>query len=183
MTNDFHFDTEIIIKLHHQGFRIREVPIPTYYGGEICYVNGFRYAKDVVRAVRRYRRTVRSVECFPEFREYFIHYPIKESRHSSHTYFLNAAGSNQDDPGAWLRRRILCGEAGTTWKWGYGSRCARQTEALRSHGEVRQSRLEPRLRSGYRHATRVSVRQDPDDGCAGAPGTSGAAFEGVPFCS
>lgn len=95
MTNDFHFDTEIIIKLHHQGFRIREVPIPTYYGGEICYVNGFRYAKDVVRAVHRYRRTVRSVECFPEFREFFIHYPIKESRHSSHTYFLNAAGSNQ----------------------------------------------------------------------------------------
>lgn len=95
MTNDFHFDTEIIIKLNHQGFRIREVPIPTYYGGEICYVNGLRYAKDVVRAVHRYRRTVRSVECFPEFREYFIHYPIKESRHSSHSYFLSAAGSNQ----------------------------------------------------------------------------------------
>jgi len=95
MTNDFHFDTEIIIKLNHQGFRIREVAIPTYYGGEICYVNGFRYAKDVVRAVHRYRRTVRSVECFPEFREYFIHYPIKESRHSSHSYFLSAAGSNQ----------------------------------------------------------------------------------------
>src|SRR4029453_15355142 len=38
MTNDFHFDTEIIIKLHHQHFRIREVPIPTYYGKEICYV-------------------------------------------------------------------------------------------------------------------------------------------------
>jgi glycosyltransferase involved in cell wall biosynthesis len=32
MTDDFHFDTEIIIKLHHQRFRIREVPIPTYYG-------------------------------------------------------------------------------------------------------------------------------------------------------
>src|SRR3979409_2637439 len=25
MTNDFHFDTEIIIKLHHQRFRISEV--------------------------------------------------------------------------------------------------------------------------------------------------------------
>ncbi|MBV8490863.1 MAG: glycosyltransferase family 2 protein, partial [Candidatus Eremiobacteraeota bacterium] len=31
MTDDFHFDTEIIIKLHHQGYRIVEVPIPTYY--------------------------------------------------------------------------------------------------------------------------------------------------------
>ena len=37
MTNDFHFDTEIIIKLHHQRFRIEEVPASTSYGGEICY--------------------------------------------------------------------------------------------------------------------------------------------------
>src|SRR6185369_6298213 len=28
MTNDFHFDTEIIIKLHHQHYDIKEVPIP-----------------------------------------------------------------------------------------------------------------------------------------------------------
>src|ERR1019366_2860871 len=29
MTDQFHFDTEIIVKLQHQGFRIVEVPIPT----------------------------------------------------------------------------------------------------------------------------------------------------------
>ncbi len=34
MTDDFHFDTEIIIKLHHRKFTIKEVPIPTYYGTE-----------------------------------------------------------------------------------------------------------------------------------------------------
>jgi glycosyltransferase involved in cell wall biosynthesis len=96
MTGDFHFDTEIIIKLHHQGFRIAEVPIPTYYGGEICYVNGLRYAADVARAVRRYRRTVRSLEAWPEFKEYFVHYPIKESAHSSHRYFLEETGANQE---------------------------------------------------------------------------------------
>ena len=55
MTNDFHFDTEIIIKLHHQSMRIREVPIPTYYGTELCNVDGLKYAKDVVRSVWRYR--------------------------------------------------------------------------------------------------------------------------------
>ncbi len=71
MTHDFHFDTEIIIKLHHQKYRISEVPIPTYYGDEICYVNGMKYAKDVFRAVRRYKQTRDSVACFPEFREYF----------------------------------------------------------------------------------------------------------------
>src|SRR5580704_12522307 len=44
MTDDFHFDTEIIIKLQHQHYSIKEVPIPTYYGSEICYVNGMKYA-------------------------------------------------------------------------------------------------------------------------------------------
>jgi 2-polyprenyl-3-methyl-5-hydroxy-6-metoxy-1,4-benzoquinol methylase len=96
MTNDFHFDTEIIIKLRHQGFRIAEVPIPTYYGSEICYVNGMRYAWDVMRAVRRYKQTCRSVRRYPEFAEYFVHYPIKRTPHSSHDYVIRLVGANQD---------------------------------------------------------------------------------------
>jgi 2-polyprenyl-3-methyl-5-hydroxy-6-metoxy-1,4-benzoquinol methylase len=96
MTDDFHFDTEIIIKLHHQGYRFAEVPIPTYYGNEICYVNGMKYAKDVVRAVRRYKATIRSVKRHPEFQEYFVHYPIKESKFSSHFYFQQLTGRNQE---------------------------------------------------------------------------------------
>ena len=96
MTNDFHFDTEIIIKLNHQGFTISEVPIPTYYGTEICYVNGMKYARDVFRAVRRYKRTCRSVARCPEFAEYFIHYPIKRSKYSSHDYVRSLVGSNQE---------------------------------------------------------------------------------------
>ena len=31
--------------------RIAEVPIPTYYGDEICYVDGVRYAADVTKDV------------------------------------------------------------------------------------------------------------------------------------
>ena len=96
MTDDFHFDTEIIIKLNHQGFTIDEVPIPTYYGTEICYVNGMKYARDVFRAVRRYKTTCRSVACHPEFREYFRHYPIKHSKDSSHDYARRLVGSNQE---------------------------------------------------------------------------------------
>jgi len=49
-TNDFHFDTEIIIQLLRGGFRIKEVPIPTHYGDEVCHVNGLSYAANVVRA-------------------------------------------------------------------------------------------------------------------------------------
>jgi SAM-dependent methyltransferase len=49
-TDDFHFDTEIIIQLFRGGFRIAELPIPTYYGEEICHVNGIKYAWHVVKA-------------------------------------------------------------------------------------------------------------------------------------
>ena len=48
--NVFHFDTEIIIQLVFAGLRIKELSIPTCYGGEICYVNGLNYAWDVVVA-------------------------------------------------------------------------------------------------------------------------------------
>jgi len=54
-SDGFDFDTQIILQLHEAGKQILEVPIPTYYGDEICYVNGIRYAKDVVKDVVRYR--------------------------------------------------------------------------------------------------------------------------------
>jgi len=54
-TPDFHFDTEIIIQLAAARMRIVELPIPTYYGDEICYVNGMKYAGQVVMAALTYR--------------------------------------------------------------------------------------------------------------------------------
>jgi len=54
-TNDFHFDTEIIIQLMETGAVICEVPIPTYYGDEICHVNGMKYAWDVFKATLAYK--------------------------------------------------------------------------------------------------------------------------------
>jgi 2-polyprenyl-3-methyl-5-hydroxy-6-metoxy-1,4-benzoquinol methylase len=96
MTDDFHFDTEIIIKLHHQHFKIHEVPIPTYYGNEICYVNGMKYAGNVVRAISRYHRTLRGVRLYPEFGEYHLHYPLKESRNSSHDLCRQLCGRDNE---------------------------------------------------------------------------------------
>jgi glycosyltransferase involved in cell wall biosynthesis len=49
-TNDFHFDTEIILQLVIAQKRIVEHAIPTYYGDEICRVDGLRYAKNVIKA-------------------------------------------------------------------------------------------------------------------------------------
>jgi len=54
-SDGFDFDTEVLLQLHDAGARVREVPIPTYYGDEICYVDGVRYARDVVADVLRYR--------------------------------------------------------------------------------------------------------------------------------
>jgi glycosyltransferase involved in cell wall biosynthesis len=95
LTDDFHFDTEIIIKLHHQNFRIVEVPIPTFYGDEICYVNGLKYAKAIVGAVYHYAATSRAVRPYPEFEEYFVPYPIKRSLYSAHYYTFRLVGKNQ----------------------------------------------------------------------------------------
>jgi 2-polyprenyl-3-methyl-5-hydroxy-6-metoxy-1,4-benzoquinol methylase len=54
-SNGFHFDTEIIIQLLIARLAIVEIPIPTYYGDEICYVNGIQYAFNVVVAAVKAR--------------------------------------------------------------------------------------------------------------------------------
>jgi glycosyltransferase involved in cell wall biosynthesis len=54
-SDGFDFDTEIILQLHAARKRIVEIPIPTYYGDEICYVNGLAYARDIVIDTLRYR--------------------------------------------------------------------------------------------------------------------------------
>jgi len=54
-SDGFDFDTQIILQLLEAGKRLCEIPIPTYYGDEICYVDGVKYAKDVSRQVLRYR--------------------------------------------------------------------------------------------------------------------------------
>ncbi|MGB3412320.1 MAG: bifunctional glycosyltransferase/class I SAM-dependent methyltransferase [Microthrixaceae bacterium] len=54
-SDDFDFDTQIILQLIESGQRITEIPIPTYYGDEISHVNGLKYAKDIALEVTRYR--------------------------------------------------------------------------------------------------------------------------------
>lgn len=54
-TNNFHFDTEIILQLMSVSARITELSIPTYYGNEVCRVNGLTYAAKVVATTLRWR--------------------------------------------------------------------------------------------------------------------------------
>ena len=48
-SNKYHFDTEIIIQHIAKKYKIVEYPIPTYYGDEISYVNGFNYAYNIIK--------------------------------------------------------------------------------------------------------------------------------------
>lgn len=54
LTTNWHFDTQIILEFLKRHYRIVEVPIPTYYGDEICHVNGIPYALNCVRETLRF---------------------------------------------------------------------------------------------------------------------------------
>jgi glycosyltransferase involved in cell wall biosynthesis len=89
-TNDFHFDTEIIIQFLLKGFRIKEIPIPTYYGDEICYVNGMKYAWNVIKTT--VTSLLNRLDIFYE-RKYdleghSVFYGLKLGYPSSHTFAL-----------------------------------------------------------------------------------------------
>jgi glycosyltransferase involved in cell wall biosynthesis len=43
-SNVWHFDTQILLSMAERNMKIAELPIPTYYGDEICHVNGIPYA-------------------------------------------------------------------------------------------------------------------------------------------
>ncbi|MBX7136712.1 MAG: glycosyltransferase family 2 protein [Oligoflexia bacterium] len=65
-TNDWHFDTQIILAMAERGMRIVERPIPTYYGDEICHVNGIPYAMHcILTSYRFYQNRRRSVITYP----------------------------------------------------------------------------------------------------------------------
>jgi 2-polyprenyl-3-methyl-5-hydroxy-6-metoxy-1,4-benzoquinol methylase len=55
-----------------------------------------KYAKDVFWSVVHYKRTLAGYFKYPEFEEYFIHYPLKDSKYSSHYHFQRLSGANND---------------------------------------------------------------------------------------
>ncbi len=89
-SDDFHFDTQIIIQMKAGGLRIKEVPIPTYYGDEICHVNGVKYARDVARSVMEFRMHQAGVVRRPEYAHVEPPpYAEKFSEYSSHQRIVN----------------------------------------------------------------------------------------------
>ncbi len=93
-SNDFHFDTEIILQLVNAEARITERPIPTYYGDEISRVNGLAYAWNVATATLQnasHRVGLRYQRRFDvSSSSDTSHYSAKLDYASSHTFALEA---------------------------------------------------------------------------------------------
>ncbi|MCU0699455.1 MAG: bifunctional glycosyltransferase/class I SAM-dependent methyltransferase [Myxococcaceae bacterium] len=91
-SNDFHFDTEIIIQLLNARLRIRELSIPTYYGDEISRVNGLKYARDVMLATisnTLHRTGILYQRRFDPTGDTNQHYDLKLGYSSSHQAALD----------------------------------------------------------------------------------------------
>lgn len=90
--NDFHFDTDIIIQSQFAGLRIVELPIPTFYGDEVCYVNGFKYAWDICASSIRGRLHLMNLFYDRKFDlgQPELNYDVKLGFPSSHTAAIAA---------------------------------------------------------------------------------------------
>jgi glycosyltransferase involved in cell wall biosynthesis len=90
-SDDFHFDTEIIIQAVAARWKIQEVAIPTRYADEKCHVNGTRYALNCAKAVLKYKLV--NMGLFYQ-RNYDLglfeidNYQFKRSENSLHQYVL-----------------------------------------------------------------------------------------------
>ena len=89
-TNDFHFDTEILLQAHYVGARVEELDIPTHYGDEVCHVNSVQYGINVLLATARYAMHRRGMVCSLKYRNLSpLRYPDKgHLRYSSHALAL-----------------------------------------------------------------------------------------------
>ncbi len=99
-SNDFHFDTDIIIQFLANNLKIVEISIPTHYGDEICHVNGMKYFWNCIKSVVKYRFYKIGIFYQPNFdikSSLVRNYPIKESRNSLHYYVTNKLPWNKTD--------------------------------------------------------------------------------------
>lgn len=91
-SNDFHFDTDIIIQAQFAGFRIVELPIPTFYGDEVCHVNGLKYAWNICASSIRGRLHLMNLFYDRKFDlgQPELNYDLKLGFPSSHTIAIDS---------------------------------------------------------------------------------------------
>ena len=90
-TDDFHFDGEILAQAALASWKITEVPIPTYYGDEVCHVPGIRYGISFLRSLILARLTRIGIFFQKNFDVALYDaetYTFKRSPHSLHQWVL-----------------------------------------------------------------------------------------------
>ena len=91
-SNYYDFDTDIIIQMLDTGKRIKEIPIPTFYGDEISRVNGTKYAIKIIKSCLLSRAIRLGIYYHPKF-DYEIspevRYKPKFGFASSHQFALD----------------------------------------------------------------------------------------------
>lgn len=103
-SNDFDFDTDILIQLLTTQKRIFEMAIPTHYGDTVCHVNGMKYAFQVIRNTILAKLQPYGIFYQAKFDfaqgAYEVRYPSKTGFFSSHSWAVaQAAGSRVLDIG------------------------------------------------------------------------------------
>ncbi len=95
-SNGYSFDTQIIIQLLFTKQKITEMSIPTYYGEEISYVNGIKYAFEII--IETFKAKIQKYNIFYE-KKYDISdeknlYLPKVSFKSPHSEAIKLVGKN-----------------------------------------------------------------------------------------
>ena len=95
-SNGFDFDTQIIIQSRIADIPIYELSIPTYYGKEICHVNGLDYAAKILLWCIRFRLHQLHMERLNIFitKDDSL-YTRKYSPYSSHEQIIALCGDTQ----------------------------------------------------------------------------------------
>jgi glycosyltransferase involved in cell wall biosynthesis len=90
-SDDFHFDTELLIQFIRTDKKIVEIPVPTFYGDEISRVNGMSYAANCLKAVTKLRLGEIGLFYEPKFDFGTFEeagYRVKRAVNSLHHYIL-----------------------------------------------------------------------------------------------
>lgn len=68
-SDDFDFDTEILLQAFYLDIRVSEIKIPTRYAGEVCRVPGLRYAMSILRSSLDFWLQTHGMGCSLRFRD------------------------------------------------------------------------------------------------------------------
>ncbi len=96
-SNDYSFDNEIIVQFLISKLTIKEKAIPTYYGDEISYVNGMKYAYQVFKINLKAKLQQlgifydRKFDCSSTQKNNYV---IKKNFFSTHTFALEKIKKN-----------------------------------------------------------------------------------------